>query len=167
MCKGANDHDNGLVVRCAALRAMWHQFTAIGNQFAREGHRILLAANGQMVCDRILDDAHQTARRIVGPYLKFMQQLHHKASKAFKRARYACLWIDLNKHIVLGADEHLQQAGAIQRRVEQHQQALVGDVGAAGARVSLIFAHDARVVIAVEQLECVVHLQQACAIAKC
>lgn len=160
MGKGTNDHDDGLVVCLAALFTMRHQFPAIGNKFAGEGHGVFFAADRQMVCDGIFDDTHEAARGIAGADLKLVQQLHHETSKAFEGAWNSCLWIDFNEHIVLGANEHLQQAGTIQRGVEEHQEALMCNVWPAGSRISLILAHDARMVVAIEQLERAVHLKQ-------
>lgn len=75
----AYDEGNGLVF------LFRHQVAGIFGQGAGEGHHVLFAADGQVICYRIFDDLHQFHRCVGGPDTHFVQQLYcRRRSGKFK-----------------------------------------------------------------------------------
>lgn len=61
------------------------------------------------------------------------------------------MWVHLNQHALHGVDINLQPARLVQRRVEQGQEALMGDVRPGVRDVTTRLGEDALMVVAVEQ----------------
>eukprot|EP00755_Sulcionema_specki_P018054 Sspe_Gene.65904::Locus_38966_Transcript_1_1_Confidence_1.000_Length_1240::g.65904::m.65904 len=87
-----------------------------------------------------------------------VEELDCKAGELPEGPGCAGARVHLNQDTVLGVDEDLQQPGAVQRGVEEGEEALVGDVGAIVSEVLPVLGEEPMVVIPVEELVRVPHL---------
>ena len=76
--------------------------------------------------------------------------LAHEAAEALEGARDANLRRDLEEDAALRAHVHLEQPSLVERRVEQHEHALVEDVGPRVGWVALVLLEETLMVIAIE-----------------
>ena len=63
----------------------------------------------------------------------------------------AHVWIDLDQYALGGVDVDLKQTGLVERRIEERQEALVGDIGTSLCNIAAHLGKYTLVVIAVEK----------------
>jgi hypothetical protein len=81
---------------------------------------------GEVVGDGVLDDFEQLLGSVDAADAQLVEELDHQAAEALERARDADVRVDLDEDALRGVDVHLQQAGLVQRRVEEGEEALFG-----------------------------------------
>jgi hypothetical protein len=116
-----------------------------------KGEGDFAAVRGQVVGDGVLDDLEELLLRGGGADGQLVQELDHQTGEALEGTRDAHGRRDLDEDALCGVDVDLQSAGLVDGRVEQGQEALVGDVGARVRDVAVHFAHDSDVLVAVEE----------------
>jgi len=104
-----------------------------------------------MIGDGVFDDLEQLLLRVGGPDREPMQQLDHQAGEAFESSRNTHRRADLDQDALDGLDVDLELSGLVDRRIEQGEEALVGDIRTRLADVTIHLAHDPNVFIAVEE----------------
>lgn len=80
-----------------------------------------------------------------------MQELDHKTGETLESTRNTHGRRNLDEHALGGVDVDLESAGLVDRRIQQGQETLVGDVGTRIRDVAVHLAHDSNVLVAVEQ----------------
>lgn len=70
----------------------------------------------------------------------------HEAAEARVDTGDTCLGVDLDEDVLCRVDVHLEEAGLVQGRVEEHEEALVRDVGAEIDGIALVLLDDVCVV---------------------
>ena len=119
-------------------------------------HAVHARTGGKVLGEGILDDLHQARGGTGRLDFHFMQQLYHQAREALVRAGDADGGVDLDQHILSGADVHLETSGLVEGRVDQGQQFLMANVRAVFLRVALqLLLAQFAMVVAVEQLKVV------------
>lgn len=123
-----------------------------------------------MVRDWVLDDAEELLLRSGGSDGEAMEELDHETGESFESARNADGRVDFDQDALGCVNVYLQFTGFVDGRVEQSEQALelmsvrsgrlarfsissylVGNVWSGIANISAHLAHDANVLVTVEQ----------------
>jgi hypothetical protein len=81
---------------------------------------------GEVVGDGVLDDFEQLLGSVDAADAQLVEELDHQAAEALEGARDADVGVDLDEDALRGVDVHLEQAGLVQRRVEEGEEALFG-----------------------------------------
>lgn len=106
-------------------------------QSALTGHAVDAGTGGQVLGEGILDDLHQTRRRTGRLDLHLVQELDHESAEALVRARHADGGVNLDQHVLGGADVDLETSRLVEGRVDQGQQFLMTNVRPIFLRITL------------------------------
>lgn len=83
-----------------------------------------------MIGDGVLDDFEQGFGGLDCPHSQLGQDHGHQGGESLVGSWDSGFGVDVNEDVLVGVDDHLQQACFVQRRVQQVQQALVHDIWA-------------------------------------
>ena len=106
-------------------------------QSALAGHAVHPGTGGEMLGEGILDDLHQTRRRTGRLDLHLVQELDHESAEALVRAGHADGGVDLDQHVLGGANVDLETSRLVEGRVDQGQQFLMTNVRSIFLRIAL------------------------------
>ena len=107
----------------------------------------------KMVCDGVLDNLDELDTGIRCSDAVLVEKLDHKPSEPLESSGDTGGRVDLNENVLRSSDENLEKSSSVERRVKQHQQALVGDVRPGGREVAIVPGEDPLVLVNVEKRE--------------
>lgn len=111
---GPNDETDGWSGTGGVRRHQVGRQTQGTVQRALAGHAVHPGTGGQMLGEGILDDLHQTRRRSGRLDLHLVQELDHESAEALVRARDADGGVDLDQHVLGGANVDLETTGLVE-----------------------------------------------------
>ena len=151
---GPNDETDGWSGTGGVRRHQVGRQTQGTVQRALAGHAVHPGTGGQMLGEGILDDLHQTRRRSGRLDLHLVQELDHESAEALVRARDADGGVDLDQHVLGGANVDLETTGLVEGGVDQGQQFLMTNVRPVFFWVTLeLLLAQFAMIVAIEQLE--------------
>ena len=120
-------------------------------QSSLAGHAVHAGTGGQVLGEGILDDLHQTRRRTGRLDLHLVQELDHESAEALVSAGHADGGVDLDQHVLGGANVDLETSRLVEGRVDQGQQFLMTNVRPIFLRIALeLLLAQLAMVVAVE-----------------
>lgn len=114
-----------------------------------EGEGDFVRVGWEVIRDGILDDPQKLFATTHAADAELVQKLDHESGETFEGSRNAHVRVDFDENTTGGVDVDLEETGFVERRVEEGEEALVGDVRTCFGDVAAHFGEHALVIIAV------------------